>query len=230
MKKIISSLLCLLFIFHGQTQKSHLYLKGGLNISAFTSDNPDNFYEVNPLTSFNVGALARINVSKQVTIQPAIQISGKGAKTKGGEPPYTHTYFESTTQPYYLELPINVVFDVPAKGAISLFFGAGMYGSLGIGGKNKISGTTASTGSFSDERKIDFKSQNSYPNFHNWAGIGYMNKEDFGITATAGLKIKKFLVFLDYEHGLKNIDIGTRVEKDDNTNRVFGLSIAWQIL
>ena len=230
MKKIICSLLSLLLIFYGHTQKSHLYLKGGLNISTFTSKNPDNFYEVNPLVSFNVGALASIKVSNQVSFQPAIQISGKGAKTKGGEPPYTHTYFESTTQPYYLELPINMVFDVRAKGAISLFFGAGMYGSLSVGGKNKISGTTASTGNFSDERKIDFKSQNSYPDFHNWAGIGYMNKEDFGITATAGLKVKKFLVCLDYEHGLKNIDIGTRVEKDDNKNRVFSLSVGWQIL
>lgn len=179
MKISVCFLPCLLFISYGYTQKSSLYLKGGLNYSTFTSGNADNFYEVNPLTSFNIGALAKINVSKQVSIQLAIQISGKGAKTKGGEPPYTHTYFESTTQPYYLELPVNIVIDMQAKGPVSLFFGAGMYGSLGIGGKNKVKGMTVSTGNFSPEKKIDFNNQDSYPDFHNWAGIGYMNKEDF---------------------------------------------------
>ena len=229
MKRIF--LICLLFQnFGGSAQKTELFIKGGLNISKFSSENNENFNEVNSIASFNAGILARFPLAKKVALQPSLLISGKGAKTKGGEPPYTNTYFESSTQPYYLELPVNIVFDVFNKEKTSLFAGAGMYGAIGIAGKNKIEGKTISTGSFSDERKIDFADdQSSYPDFHNWAGIGYMNRFDYGITVTAGLYFKKLLISLDYALGLKNIDRGTRVTKDENKNQVFSLSVGWQI-
>ena len=37
-------------------------------------------------------------------------------KTKGGTPPFTTQYFNASTRPYYLELPVNVVLGVPLKG------------------------------------------------------------------------------------------------------------------
>ena len=167
MKKNIVLFITLMFVFYLNAQKSKIYLKGGMNITKFSSVSTDNFSEVNSVIGFNAGVLAKLPLGKKVALQPALLLSGKGAKTKGGNPPYTTSYFNASTRPYYLELPVNVVFNVTLKEKNSLFFGAGFYGALGIGGKNKISGSTASTGPYNDEKKIDFaKNENSFPNFH----------------------------------------------------------------
>ena len=89
---------------HAPAQKTKIWVKTGLNIAKFTSQNEENFSEVNSITSFHAGLLTRIPVSDKIAFAPSLIISGKGAKTKGGEPPYTNTYFESSTQPFYLEL------------------------------------------------------------------------------------------------------------------------------
>lgn len=231
MKKIFTTSLFFILLYQADSQKTKIFLKGGINISKFSSDNPNNFYEVNSLTGFNAGMLAKLPLGKKIVFQPALLLSSKGAKTKGGNPPYATSYFNATTNPLYLELPVNIVFNLPLKEKSSLFFGAGFYAALGIGGKNKIDGMTASAGAFSSEKKIDFGShEDTYPDFHQWAGIGYMHKEDFGLTATTGIHYKRLLFSVDYGWGLKNITKGTRVVKDINKNRVLGLSIGYQIL
>lgn len=231
MKKSFFILFHILSFLPVAAQKHYLYLKAGPNISKFTSDNPNNFYEVNSVTGFNAGVLTRLPLSKKIALQPGLQLSGKGAKTKGGSPPYTTSYFNATTNPLYLELPVNIVFNLTLKEKTSVFFGAGFYGALGIGGKNKIDGKTASGGAFNYEKKIDFGSDgNTAADFGNWAGIGYMAREDFGLTATAGIHFKKLLFSVDYGYGLKNIVRGERVNIDENKNRVLSLSIGYQIL
>lgn len=83
---------------------------------------------------------------------------------------------------------------------------------------------------FNYEKKIGYKSKEIiYPAFHQWAGIGYMYREDFGLTATAGIHFKRLLFSVDYGYGLKNITRPERIVEDENKNRVFGLSIGYQI-
>lgn len=231
MQKLFLFFFIFLLAPNTQAQKSNLFIRGGLNITKFTSINSENFSKVSSITSFNAGGLAIFHLSKKTSLHPALFFSGKGAETKGGEPPYTNNYFTATTRPYYLELPVNIVFNIPLKEKGSLFFGGGLYGALGIAGKNTIDGFSPSSGPYNGEQEIDFGNvDNPPPNFHNYAGIGYMNREDYGFTLTAGLHFKKILFSLDYGHGLKNIDIGTRVNKDENKNRVLSLSVGWQIL
>ena len=126
---------------------------------------------------------------------------------------------------------MNIVFNMPLKEKCALFFGTGFYGALGIGGKIKIDGQLASTSAFSTEKRIEYNADgDATPDFHNWAGIGYMSSGDFGLTATAGIHFKKVLFSLDYGYGLKNITRGARAVEDKNKNRVFGISIGYRIL
>jgi Outer membrane protein beta-barrel domain len=230
MKKSFINTFLLIVVMQVNAQKNQLYLKGGLNIAKFSSVNAANFSEVNSLISFNAGVLAKIPLSNKIALQPALLFNGKGAKTKGGNAPFTYDYFKATTNPCYLELPVNIVFDVQLKEKNSLFFGAGFYGALGIAGKNKVSGSTAIAGRYGGEKKIDFsKNQGASPDFHDYAGIGYMNREDYGITVTAGMHFKKLLFSLDYQYGLNNIDRGSRSARDENKNRVLGLSIGYRL-
>ena len=83
-------------------QKKQVFIKGRINISKFTSDNQNNFYEVNSLTGFNTGVLAKLPFNKKIALQPSLQLSSKGAKTKGGNPPYTTSYFNSLPTLYIL--------------------------------------------------------------------------------------------------------------------------------
>ena len=64
-------------------QKKQVFIKGRIDISKFTSDNPNNFYEVNSLTGFNTGVLAKLPFNKKIALQPRLQLSSKGAKQKG---------------------------------------------------------------------------------------------------------------------------------------------------
>lgn len=230
-KKLVIVLLPTLLNLYLNAQKPQLYLKGGLNVSKFSSNNTDNFEEVNSHTGFNAGILAKLPLSKKIALQPALQISSKGARTMGGNPPYNSTYFNATTNPLYLELPVNIVFNLLLKEKSSIFFGAGFYGALGIGGKNKIDGMISFAGPFNFEKKIEYKSVTiPYPAYHHWAGIGYMHKEDLGLTATAGIQFKKLLFSVDYEYGLKNLSRRGRIVEDENKNRVLSFSIGYQLL
>jgi Outer membrane protein beta-barrel domain len=225
--------ICIFFLIIApcvNAQKIRLFLKGGLNMARFSSTNAANFSEINPLLSFNAGVLTRIPLGNKLALQPDLLFNGKGAKTKGGNAPFTYDYFKATTNPCYLELPVNIVFDIPLKEKNSLFFGAGFYGALGIAGKNKVSGSTAIAGTYGGEKKIDFsKKQGVSPDFHDYAGIGYMNREDYGITFTTGIHFGKILFSVDYEYGLTDIDRGSRSARDENKNRVLGISVGYRI-
>ena len=231
MKRIIVLITAVFVVLLNATgQKAQLFVKAGATISKFTSENIYNFYEVNSLVGYQAGILSRLPFSNTIALQPSLQIISKGAKTKTGIPPFQAGYANATTSPVYLELPVLLVFDIPLKSNGILFAGAGLYGAVGIGGKNKIEGFNPAIGAHSDEMKIDFgDEEEGYGSMHNYAGIGYMKKYDYGIATTVGFRIKRLLIAADFEWGLQNIDRGESTTKDENKNRVFCLSLGWQI-
>ena len=216
-------------ILYTRAQNTKLFINLGFTVAGLSSQNIENFYEVNSIVSFNTGVLATVRINNKITLQPSLLVCGKGAKTKGGEPPYNTQHFSATTNPYYLELPINIVFNVPIKRNHTFFIGGGFYGAIGVGGKNKIDYYSAGTGQIADKKKINFK-DDGYGDIHNYAGIGFMKRGDYGLCLTSGLIFHKFLVSLDYKYGLMNIDRGTRTNSDENKNRVLSLSVGWRIL
>ena len=71
-------------------------------------------------------------------MQPGIIFTGKGTKTQSGKQGDA-TWYRATSNPYYIELPLNLVFKTP--GPARFFAGAGPYIAMGIGGKNKTDGS-----------------------------------------------------------------------------------------
>jgi hypothetical protein len=138
--KILFVVLLLAVVCYSSAQESSLFLKGGLNIAnvSITSDGRVN--NANALASFQVGFLADLPVAKYVSIQPSLLFTGKGAKVQSGEPSDAN-YYKATSNPYYIESPVNLIFKVPLGAPnTNLFFGAGPYIAIGVAGKNKVVG------------------------------------------------------------------------------------------
>lgn len=77
MKKIIIALSVLTISLNAAAQHADFGLKGGLNIADFSNDDGVNFKS---RTSFNVGGLAHIHLSRYFALQPELVFSGQGAK------------------------------------------------------------------------------------------------------------------------------------------------------
>ena len=94
----------------------------------------------------------------------------------------------------YVELPVNLIVKIPLGDAndaeqSKLFFGAGPYIAMGVGGKNKVEGKIAGV-SFSDEESIDFSNDDPTTGAEEGTGFGIMRRFDYGLNATAGFPIK----------------------------------------
>ena len=157
---------------------------------------------------FLIGAVGEIPVSKSVDFRPELNYIQKGGKiTIPGSS-------ESSTTLNYLELPLNVVYNLPA-GDGNVFLGGGPSFGLGLSGKDKSkdlesggSGTETTT-----DIKFDGK-KDATDNFEHLKAI------DFGINLIGGYKLANGLFFnVGYSFGLSNISVET-----DETAKNNGLS------
>jgi hypothetical protein len=84
MKKILLTVM-VIFTFNAliaQKQHAEFGIKGGVNFATLNSD--DNG-DLSNRTSFHLGGLAHIHLSKQFAIQPELMYSGQGANYSGGD-------------------------------------------------------------------------------------------------------------------------------------------------
>ena len=100
----------ILFLFPGvQAQKSSAFLKGGLNLANVSITEDGRIDDAKTLTSFQVGITGDLNVAEFISLQPGFIVTGKGSKTQDGDPSYAN-YLRATSNPFYLEIPFNIVF------------------------------------------------------------------------------------------------------------------------
>src|SRR5688572_33065372 len=123
-------------------QESHLYFKAGVNAANITNDKDGSYNEANSLISFHAGLSADLPLARCLSVQPSLLFTGKGAKISYGENSGSNpTYFTGKFNPYYIELPVNLVGKIPlAMDESSFFIGAGPYVAMGVAGKNKKEG------------------------------------------------------------------------------------------
>jgi len=152
-KLSFSGFLCL-FVIVLNAQKSGAILRGGLNLANVSVTDNGKVDDAKMLASFQVGIIGDLNVSDFFAIQPGFLVTGKGSKTQDGEPSDAN-YFKATTNPIYLEVPVNFVFKGPISKDTKFFGGAGPYIAIGIAGKNKTEGKFLGT-SFSSEKDIEW--------------------------------------------------------------------------
>jgi hypothetical protein len=184
MKKLLLILCCAFAASTAFAQVPSIGVRGGVNFASITASSGSLSISSGSTTTFAVGVFTDFKLGA-VSIQPALNYTGKGG----------HFAFEGLEgggdiKTYYLQVPVNVVYRIPAVIG-NVYFGAGPYVGLGLSGKAK--GTDENGNSVSED--IEFGSD---PNT--------LKRTDFGLNGIAGVEFKGGLILgINYDLGLSNI-------------------------
>jgi Outer membrane protein beta-barrel domain len=221
--KSIFTTFFLLIVFTA-VQAQQVYLRAGVNVANVTITNDGDISKANSLTSFQVGFIGNLHIAPFLSLQPGLIFTGKGSKTQSGNTEDA-TYFRATSNPYYAEIPLTLVFKTPT-GPIKFFAGGGPYLAIGIAGKNKTNGKFLGT-SFSSEKDIEWSNDDpSTLDYEEGSGYGIMKRFDYGLNGTAGIETKKAILSLNYGFGLAKLQSGSNNSSDDqNKHRVVSFTV-----
>jgi len=205
-------------------------LQAGLNLANVSVTDNGRVDDANMLTSFQVGIIGDLPFAGILSFQPGLVFTGKGTKSQSGDPS-SATYYKSTSNPYYIEVPMNVVFRTPAtsKNSSRFFAGAGPYIAVGVAGKNKVEGKYLGVGFSSDE---DIKFSNDDPttlDYEEGAGFGILKRFDYGLNGTAGIEGKSMTLAVNYGLGLAKLQSGGNSSQDNNNkHRVLSFTLGFK--
>lgn len=214
------------FLFTATVQAQ--VLKAGVNLANISITNDGDIDENNTLVSFHVGFSGDVRLTDVLYLQPGILLTGKGSKTESGDP-NGNTWFRATSNPLYVEIPVNLLFKTPGKG-MRFFAGAGPYLGIGIAGKNKVEGKFLGA-AFQSENNIEWSNDDpSTLDYEEGAGYGILKRFDYGANILAGLEFSKSILSVQYGHGLAKLQSGSNSSADDkNKHRVFSVSIGFRL-
>lgn len=211
MKKLLAALI--ITGLYSATTAQTFYAQGGVNLANITSTNSGQTEKNNMLTTFNVGFMSRLGLSKVVDLETGLLLDGRGAKAE--------TYFnagndyvKSKFNPLYLEVPLNVVLSVPMQNKTGLFFNAGPYIAVGVGGKSKTD-TKIGALTSSSESKIKFSNDDPFTSQQDDAAYDKLKRFDFGLNFGTGFDFKKLILKANYGLGLAKIN---STQSDNNAN------------
>jgi hypothetical protein len=199
-------------------------LRGGVNFANISITNDGDVDEANMLPTFQVGILGDFKILPMLYLQPGLLFTGKGSKTEYGEESDLN-YSRATTNPYYIEVPVNLVLKSPT-GPVKFFAGAGPYIGIGVAGKLENEGKVAGI-SYSNERDIEFSDDDPTTlDYEEGAGYGIMKRFDYGANIMAGVEISRLVLGLNYGHGFAKLQSGSNSEADDrNKHRVLSVTV-----
>jgi hypothetical protein len=229
MKKQLFLILAVSICLISNAQESSAWIRAGVNFANVSTTSEGEVNEANMLTSFHVGFMGDLAIGKFFAIQPALLLTGKGSKLESGNPSGA-TYYKATTNPLYVELPVNAVFKIPVSDKnSSFFFGAGPYLAIGIGGKRKIEGQFLGT-SFNSKENIEFSNDDpSTFDYEEGAGLGIMKRFDCGLNAVAGFQLNRGIISINYGLGLSKLQSGADNDDNYNKHRVLSLSVGFKL-
>ena len=229
MKKFILLILPLFILLSANAQKSSAILRGGLNLANVSITESGRIDDAKTLTSFQVGIIGDFNLSDFIALQPGLLVTGKGSKTQSGDPADAN-YFKATSNPIYIEVPLNLVFKAPLGSDTKFFAGAGPYLGVGIAGKNKTEGKIFGA-SFSSEKNIEWSDDDPTTlDYDEGAGFGILKRFDYGLNGTAGIETKTIVLSANYGFGLAKLQSGSNSSEDDfNKHRVLSFTIGFKL-
>jgi hypothetical protein len=229
MKTTICLLSAALLACTSYAQESSVYIKAGVNLANISTTSGGRIDDANTLVSFHAGVMGDVPLGKYLALQPGLLFTGKGAKTQTGKPGDNY-YYKATSNPYYIEIPVNLVVNIPLESKESAFFiGAGPYAAIGIAGKNKTEGNAGVIG-FSSKDNIKFSNDDPTTfNQQEGAGLGIMRRFDFGLNGTAGFKLNNVLLAVNYGYGLTKINSVEKNDDDKNKHRVLSVSVGFKL-
>ncbi|MBD0332850.1 MAG: PorT family protein [Chitinophagaceae bacterium] len=203
-------------------------IRAGINLANVSVNENGRVDEANMLTSFHVGVVGDVPLGTTLSFQPGLLFTGKGSKIQQGDPSQAG-YYKQTSNPYYLEVPLNLIFKGPITASSKFFAGAGPYLAMGVAGKNKTEGRTI-LGTYENERDIEFSNDDpSTLNEEEGAGFGILRRFDYGFNGTAGIEGKSLVLGVNYGLGLAKLQSGSNNSQDNNNkHRVLGFFLGFK--
>jgi hypothetical protein len=197
MKKLLVIVVCLGVSAAVMAQKARFGVKAGYNLANVTSNDPEIKEDGKGLSTFNIGAVVDIAVSKNFHFQPQLNYNGKGISVSHGGHADRYRF-------NVLDLPLNAVYRA----------NNGFY----IGGGPNI-GFNLSGGLRSSEdpsENFDFKFG---------SGVDQVKRTDFGFNFMTGYETKSGLTFgVNYLAGLTNL---SNAPGNTWRNNVLGVSVGY---
>lgn len=229
MKTMIVSLTFILLATSAFAQEGKMYIKGGFNLANVSISGDGRIDDARSLYSFNLGLTGDLPLGRFLALQPGLLFTGKGTKSQSGQPTDA-TYFKASSNPYYIEVPLNLLVKIPLAGRSSSFFvGAGPYAAIGVAGKNKSEGKVFGV-AFNSSKNIEFSNDDPATfNEQEGAGFGIMRRFDFGLNGTAGVELNNVLLSVNYGYGLSKINSVEQNSDDKNKHRVLSLSLGFRL-
>ena len=179
----------------------------------------------NILPSFNAGILARFGLSETVDLESGLLLTGRGSKAET----YFNSgadYVKSKFNPLYVEVPLNLIVKVPLDKTSGIFFNAGPYIAIGVGGKSKTASKLGPLYS-SSSSSIKFSNDDPFTSQQDDAAYNKLKRFDFGANLGAGIDFGKLLLKANYGFGLAKINSvqGNNVSNDKNKFRTLSFSV-----
>ena len=229
MKKPCLLILSSFILLTVSAQKGSAILRGGLNLANVSITDNARIDDAKALTSFQAGIIGDISLAEFIALQSGLLVTGKGTKSQDGDPSDAN-YFKATTNPIYIEVPLNLIFKGPIGLNTKFFAGAGPYLAIGIAGKNKTEGKFLGT-SFSSEKDIEWSDDDPTTfNYEEGAGFGIMKRFDYGLNGTAGIETKNIVLSVNYGLGLAKLQSGSNSSEDDNNkHRVLSFTVGFKL-
>jgi Outer membrane protein beta-barrel domain len=223
MKKLLTILLLTVFFADA---KSQVYVQGGINLANITKTKSGETQDNNLLTTFNAGLLGRLNLSTAIDLESGLLLEGRGAKINTYFTSSSNdNYVKTTFNPLYLEVPLNLVLRIPLQKTTNVFFNAGPYAAMGIGGKSKTeSKFLGSTSNSSAD--IKFSNDDPFTSQQDDAAYGKLKRFDFGLNFGGGLDLGKVLLKLNYGFGLTKINSTQSDNSADDKNKYRTISVS----
>jgi len=134
--KMKISLIAATFFLTAVVHAQNVRIQAGVNLANVSVTNDGRIDDANMLTSFQAGIVGDAHIASILYLQPGILFTGKGSKIEIGRP-NENLYIKQTSNPFYIEVPVNLVIKLPFNSESHFFFGAGPYGAIGIAGKAK---------------------------------------------------------------------------------------------
>lgn len=233
--------------FAQQKTKVQLGLKTGVSLSTFEISGPGREAylassivgekEIKVKPHYFFGMIADISLSSQWMLQPGLVYINKGNRLQEtiDYTEYINTtrhahrgHFREEVRLSYLEVPLNVVFNLPLKNG-SIFLGSGPYAGMALVGKERIAVDYVNT--ISAVGMADVKSNETEFNAKRdieWENDGY-KRMDFGVNFLAGYRFKRGANF-NVGYGLGLATVGElKSEQVTMKNRVITIGVGCRL-
>lgn len=197
LKYALASLLVISFTeIHGQVYPRYIF---GVNLSTMEMKIRGLSSEPETPAGIHFGASIELPVTANLTFQPALLFSAKGAN-------YKIDTIDISLSPIYIEIPLNAFYTF-GTGASRFFIFAGPYLACGVGGYKLETGQVFRYISYRSGENRDLKPL------------------DFGFNFGAGVNVKGFIISAQYGIGLVNVS-PTTTDGSEMINKVIGISIS----